>query len=773
MAALQNPATPRTRIRTQSDLRLRETLFGRISAQARRLGWAAMGALARPPAEKEWIQVQFYHWVLQDQVEIFRRQLQSLRDYGDFINLDQAVALLRSGGRIGGRYFCVTFDDGFKNCLTSAVPALVDLEIPATFFVPTGFIGLDLDRDWEQIAPFYERSWSEFDGAFEFLDWTECQQIAKAGFTIGSHTHTHRRLTSLTKEEAETEMRTSKEEIESRLGVPCRHFCCPWGKVNRDFDPDLHPRIAQRLGYDSFLTTEGGPNVIGDSTFYLRRSGCEPDHNPSMLRYALFSPLDGLRAGSKSTQIRETSSEATGGSEAGTISVREPDLVRLRKFPYPFQAAFTVASDIDSSSISRFRAIHALICEKEIIRPGSDEWRTLGADRHFPAFDERAGGLRGLGLGFGDSFFLFGDRTTFGMYRHTGGEGEFPEDQQEGTRCRAFIEERIRSGAIDAFHSFLHHTREQVAPRLKLFYEWCRLEGVSKPTVWINHSLAVAPSGICPGRLQPNRLGRLARLSARSVVGPMFGRQRLPLRYALARYDGDTPGSSYYVNDLLAANGVRHVWLNMDDLRCNEVSLPENILNGRETILQPVTMDDGVRYYRFERCYGKPARFGGESYLKDSADGFDSSRLITEKNLALLCQKTGTCILYTHWTHPRSFPIEPQTVARFALLKRWQDEGKIWVCSSSRLLEWTRRRSFLDIAVKRQGKSLVMELTEVNDPVFGREPVTLADLDGLCFDVLEPMTEVKVVLGGVALSPEQVHHTGNCWWLDVNKKVKE
>jgi len=42
-----------------------------------------------------------------------------------------------------------------------------------------------------------------------------------------------------------------------------------------------------------------------------------------------------------------------------TVSICEPDQVEVERFPYPYQGAFTVASDIDSASILRFRAIHA------------------------------------------------------------------------------------------------------------------------------------------------------------------------------------------------------------------------------------------------------------------------------------------------------------------------------------------------------------------------------------------------------------------------------
>ena len=284
-----HPNTPRPRLRRRSDLRAGQSLRGRIDDQSRRLARSAFGLFSRPPPEKEWILFQFYHWVLDDEREAFRRQLKFLRRYGDFSSLDDAVAALQSPSGIGGRYFCVTFDDGFKNWFTNAVPVLKELGVPAAFFLPTKYIGLDLDADWEQVAPFYQRSWKKYGGFFDFLNWDECRQMAAAGFTFGSHTHSHPRLTSLEPAEAELELLLSKQAIEAQLGQTCRHFCCPWGKAGKDFDPALHPDMARRLGYVSFLTTEYGLNFSGDSSFAIRRIGSEPDVGPSTLRYCLFA----------------------------------------------------------------------------------------------------------------------------------------------------------------------------------------------------------------------------------------------------------------------------------------------------------------------------------------------------------------------------------------------------------------------------------------------------------------------------------------------------
>ncbi len=94
-----------------------------------------------------WIRFPFYHHVFDDEREDFRRQLDFMAGFGDFIGLDAAVAMLESGDLIDGRYFCVTFDDGFKNGITNAVPLLLDKGVPAAFFLVTGYIGTSVEKD--------------------------------------------------------------------------------------------------------------------------------------------------------------------------------------------------------------------------------------------------------------------------------------------------------------------------------------------------------------------------------------------------------------------------------------------------------------------------------------------------------------------------------------------------------------------------------------------------------------------------------------------------
>ena len=241
-----------------------------------------------PPRQPEWLVFPFYHWVLDDERTAFEKQLRGFRRYGEFIGLDSAVELLHGGGQLGGRYFCVTFDDGFDNCYRNAAPVLADLGVPAAFFISTLYVDLRADSDWETLAPFFRRSWTRYRRRFDFLDWDQCRQMARAGFTFGSHTHSHMHLVDHPADEVAGEMALSKQIIEAELDTRCRHIACPWGRPGKDYDPAMHQALAAQAGYESFLTVEEGPNLPGSDPMGIRRNAVTPSFTGALLRYHLW-----------------------------------------------------------------------------------------------------------------------------------------------------------------------------------------------------------------------------------------------------------------------------------------------------------------------------------------------------------------------------------------------------------------------------------------------------------------------------------------------------
>jgi len=75
----------------------------------------------------------------------FAMQLGVLARFFKFLPLARAVVALRDG-TLPRRAVAITFDDGYADNVTVALPVLLRLGVPATFFITVGF--LDGGRMW-------------------------------------------------------------------------------------------------------------------------------------------------------------------------------------------------------------------------------------------------------------------------------------------------------------------------------------------------------------------------------------------------------------------------------------------------------------------------------------------------------------------------------------------------------------------------------------------------------------------------------------------------
>ena len=275
---------PSLPVKTYRDFIAGQSLLDRARGVARKAAILALSAGRSPDDNEGWIRFPFYHHIFDDERPGFARQLDFMASHGDFIGLDDAVNMLESGASISGRYFCVSFDDGFKNWITNAVPILLDHGVPAAFFVAAGYIGTSVERDREKLLGFYDSR----DLLMEFLSWDDCREMADAGMTIGSHTMNHVHLIDLDDDGVEAELADSKQLIEAELGRACVHFCCPFGRANIDYRPDHHPAIALRIGYRTFLATTRGAVRQGASFMGIPRDHLFAGWENYQLRY--FSP---------------------------------------------------------------------------------------------------------------------------------------------------------------------------------------------------------------------------------------------------------------------------------------------------------------------------------------------------------------------------------------------------------------------------------------------------------------------------------------------------
>lgn len=119
------------------------------------------------------------------------------------------------------RAVVITFDDGFADMASTALPALRERGLRATLFITTGLL-----RDGP-VAP--------VDAAIaqHMLAWPQLAEICAAEVEIGAHSHSHPHLDTLARGHARDEIVRSKSLLEDALAAPVSTFAYPHGYSSR------------------------------------------------------------------------------------------------------------------------------------------------------------------------------------------------------------------------------------------------------------------------------------------------------------------------------------------------------------------------------------------------------------------------------------------------------------------------------------------------------------------------------------------------------------
>lgn len=260
-------------------------------------------------------------------VEDFERQMRYLAEHCRCVPLSRLLEEIHHG-RIAPHSVAVTFDDGFRNNYTNALPILRRYGVPATIFLPAGYIGTDRLLWPEALACYLAASDQEtlaLDGhalslrtstdkasayraitrrlkgyradqvedfinglratlgltlaepgpaamrtQFEFLSWEEAHAMQRSGLIeIGSHSVHHRRLAQLSPDAARYEITESKRMLERELGE-APYFAYPYGGRPLDFG-DTHRDMAVAAGYRAIITAMHGTVQTGSDPYELPR----------------------------------------------------------------------------------------------------------------------------------------------------------------------------------------------------------------------------------------------------------------------------------------------------------------------------------------------------------------------------------------------------------------------------------------------------------------------------------------------------------------------
>ena len=115
----------------------------------------------------------------------------------------------------------LTFDDGFQNFFEHALPVLHRHGFPATVFAVSGYCGAANTWPSQPAHPQVSQ--------LPLMSWSELEQAAKAGVSVGSHTVNHPFLSRLSEAEVEDELRLSRSIIEDRTGRSVTALAYPYG----------------------------------------------------------------------------------------------------------------------------------------------------------------------------------------------------------------------------------------------------------------------------------------------------------------------------------------------------------------------------------------------------------------------------------------------------------------------------------------------------------------------------------------------------------------
>lgn len=257
----------------------------------------------------------------------FRNQLRWLQNRMPILSEGELASAILTPGSIDTHSAMITFDDGYRDNYDLALPILEELKIPATFFVPSGLIEHS-KLGWWDIIPYFlkrtERDSLTIDGhtfslprqrrtaiahlhqvmktspAEQSIDllqrlsescevpfpdsdtqrrrlmsWEQVKDASDRGVTIGSHSHSHRVLSTLSDAVVTEELSLSKRLLEARIGRTVRSLAFPCGGYDH-FSPQ-NQMAAMECGFELCFSFNTGTMTMDEiDPGNLKRIGASP-----------------------------------------------------------------------------------------------------------------------------------------------------------------------------------------------------------------------------------------------------------------------------------------------------------------------------------------------------------------------------------------------------------------------------------------------------------------------------------------------------------------
>lgn len=246
------------------------------------------------------------------QEDYFRAVLEDLKNHGNPITMDEVILINNLTIPMPENAFAITFDDGFENNYSIAVPILRELKIPATFYITTDFVNRNqmswIDRieyclaySKEVFFPENRKAfldgyriigkqrgcnlkeefvsecfkinnmkeiWSSDDPLDKKMNWKQVQELSE-DFIIGGHTHTHRILTHISAGWVDMEIAMSKIHLKEVTYKNIIHYSYPEGQEDH-YNEEVIEQLKE-AGIVCCPTAIHGVNKPEDDLFHLKR----------------------------------------------------------------------------------------------------------------------------------------------------------------------------------------------------------------------------------------------------------------------------------------------------------------------------------------------------------------------------------------------------------------------------------------------------------------------------------------------------------------------
>jgi len=184
------------------------------------------------------------------------------------INVTQLVhTYMQKKTLLPARPIVITFDDGFADFFTHALPVLQQYNFTATLYITTAFV--NGTSKWLE---------SEGEAMRRLLTWSQIHEINAAGIECGAHSHTHPQLDVLDLAKMREEVVSCKKVLEDHLQEEVSSFAYPYG-----YYTTAVKQAVQEAGYTSACAVKFTLSSEKTDPFALARLKVSSDTSVKLL----------------------------------------------------------------------------------------------------------------------------------------------------------------------------------------------------------------------------------------------------------------------------------------------------------------------------------------------------------------------------------------------------------------------------------------------------------------------------------------------------------